>query len=50
MFKEQESWNGTVDKTIDAQEPLIEKDDVVDKDQQESKENSQPDTHLQRVY
>ena len=36
MFKEQESWNGTVDKTVDAQVPLMEEDDVVEKEQRES--------------
>ena len=32
VFKERESWNGTVDKTIDAQVPLMEQDDVVEKE------------------
>ena len=32
VFKEQESWNGTVDKTIDAHVPLIEEDDVAEKE------------------
>ena len=36
VFKEQESWNGTVDKTIDAQVPLMEEDDVVEKEKRES--------------
>lgn len=36
MFKEQESWNGTVDKTVDAQVPLMEEDDVAEKEPQES--------------
>ena len=36
VFKEQGSWNGTVDKTIDEQVPLMEEDDVVEKEQQES--------------
>ena len=31
MFKEQESWNGTIDKTVNAQVPLIEEDDVAEK-------------------
>ena len=34
VFKEQESWNGTVDKTIDAQVPFKEEDDVAEKEQQ----------------
>ena len=36
VFKEQESWKGTVDKTVDAKVPLMEEDDVAEKDQQES--------------
>lgn len=36
VLKEKESWNGTVDKTVDAQVPLMEEDDVVEKEQQES--------------
>ena len=31
VFKEQESWNGTVDKTVDAQVSLMEEDDVARK-------------------
>eukprot|EP00253_Pinus_taeda_P005127 PITA_05127 len=36
VFKEQELWNGTVDKIVDAQVPLMEEDDVAEKEQQES--------------
>eukprot|EP00253_Pinus_taeda_P015476 PITA_15476 len=36
VFKEQEAWNGAVDKPVDAQVPLMEEDDVVEKEQQES--------------
>eukprot|EP00253_Pinus_taeda_P013003 PITA_13003 len=36
VFKEQESSNGTIDKTVDAQMPLVEEDDVAEKEQQES--------------
>jgi len=36
VFKEQEPWNGIVDKTIDAQVPLMEEYEVVEKEQQES--------------
>lgn len=32
VFKEQESWNGTVDKTVYAQVPLMEEDDVAEKE------------------
>ena len=35
-FKEKESWNGFVDKITDAQAPLMEVDDVTEKEQQES--------------
>eukprot|EP00253_Pinus_taeda_P030095 PITA_30095 len=37
VFKEKESWNGTVDNTVDAQVPLMEEDGVVEKEQQESR-------------
>ena len=37
MFKSQESWNGTIDKTVAAQAPLMEEDDVTEKKQRESK-------------
>ena len=40
MFKEQESWNGIVDTLTDAQTPLMEDDDVAEKEQQESKEKT----------
>lgn len=36
MFKEQESWNGIIDKTVVSQVPLMEEDDVAEKEQQES--------------
>eukprot|EP00253_Pinus_taeda_P032815 PITA_32815 len=36
VFKEQESWNGTIDKTVDAQVPLMEEYDVAEKEQQAS--------------
>eukprot|EP00253_Pinus_taeda_P025218 PITA_25218 len=32
VFKEYESWNGIVDKTFDAQVPLVEEDDVAEKE------------------
>ena len=34
MFKEQESWNGTVETLPDAQTPLMEEDDVEEEEQQ----------------
>eukprot|EP00253_Pinus_taeda_P024740 PITA_24740 len=36
VFKEQESWNGAVDKTVDAKVPLMEENYVVEQEQQES--------------
>lgn len=36
VFREQQSWNGTIDKTVDPQVPLMEEDDVAEKEQQES--------------
>ena len=35
VFKEQESLNGTIDKTIHAQVPLMEVNDVVEKEKQQ---------------
>ena len=37
MFKEHESWNGTLDTLADAQVPLMEGDDVEEKEHFESK-------------
>lgn len=34
VFKEQDSWNGTIDKTVDAPVPLMEEDDIAEKEQQ----------------
>lgn len=39
-FKEQESWNGTVEKTFDAQALLMEEDDVEENEQRGSKEQT----------
>jgi len=53
VFKEQESWNGTVDKTIDAQVTLMEEDDVAKKEQQESQVktlNKDTPTRTPRFY
>lgn len=36
VFKEKELWNGSIDKTVDAQVPLMEEVDVAEKEQQES--------------
>jgi len=36
VFKEQEPWNGTIEKIVDAQVPLTEEDDVAKNEQQES--------------
>jgi len=36
VFNEQQSWNRTVNKIVDAQVPLLEEDDVAEKEQQES--------------
>ena len=38
VFKEQESWNGTVDKPINAQAPLMEEDDVAEREQKKPRE------------
>ena len=38
VFKEQESWNGTIDKTVDAKTPLMEEDDVAEEEKQASQE------------
>ena len=35
VFKEQELWNGSIDKIFDAQVPLMEEDDVAEKEQQD---------------
>ena len=40
VFKEQESWNGTIEKKINPQAPLMEEDDVAEKEQHESKEQT----------
>ena len=40
VFKEQESWNGTVDTLTDAQTPLMEDDLVEEEEQQEPKEQT----------
>ena len=40
MFKEQESWNGTVDTLIDTKTPLMDDDDVEEEEQQEPREKT----------
>ena len=40
MFKEQESWNGTIDTLTDAHTPLMEEEDVKEEEKQEPREQT----------